>query len=333
MINSILLDIICCPVCHGDVIDDGDRLSCGQCERQYDIRDQIPDLRVYESREWSNDFNRQQALYEAELHDVEAESDYETNVIRVWGTKTSMMVEDWAEDISRIAPEKVLDYGCGTGQVSRILSRHVTPLFAFDISEKSLRKNMNENNVIGVLANALYLPFKDGVFNAVCINGVLHHIVDLKRSIVELSRITNGRIYISEGMPRDISFGGRINQYPSFDTKIAYSWYQLWYLLFRLWDKVITNSRILIKHIINIKVLNHINHTRYTGKTFGSKYERPLSVDSVELLLHANGFKRIRVTFYTNIDIPGDGILKRKLTKRMVNSTIGTHFDLRMDRN
>ena len=75
----------------------------------------IPDMRVYESPACVNEFNKAQALYEAKLHDEEAESDYEKNVIRTFGTKTRSMVENWAMEIDKTSASAVLDYGCGTG--------------------------------------------------------------------------------------------------------------------------------------------------------------------------------------------------------------------------
>ncbi len=152
-------------------------------------------MRVYGSPACVDDFNKDQALYEARLHDEEAESGYEKRVIRTFGTKTRLMVENWAMEIDKTSCRTVLDYGCGTGQVSRVLAHHVKPLFAFDISEKSLQKNMQDNGVLGVLANSLYLPFKSRTFDVVCINGVLHHIIDLQRAISELARISKRYIY------------------------------------------------------------------------------------------------------------------------------------------
>ncbi|MDA1140792.1 MAG: Trm112 family protein [Planctomycetota bacterium] len=36
-----LLDILCCPVCHGEFVRDEDWLVCQECKRRYPIRDGI----------------------------------------------------------------------------------------------------------------------------------------------------------------------------------------------------------------------------------------------------------------------------------------------------
>lgn len=323
--NPELLKVLCCPICHSIVVDDGRCLLCKSCAQKYPILDGIPDMRVYESSALVNEFNKIQALYEAKLHDKEAESDYEKRVIRIFGTKTRSMVENWAKEINKTSASTVLDYGCGTGQVSRVMAHHFKPLFAFDISEKSLRKNMRENGVLGVLANALYLPFKERVFDIVYINGVLHHIVDLQRAICELARISDRSVYISEGIPRGRPSFGMLSSYPGFNRKIAYVCCLVVYWFYALLGK----GKSVVKKIVT-KPLRFKQNSIH--KSHGSKYERPLDVSVVECLLKVYGFRRIRLMYYTNIDVPGDGLIKRKVTSLLANGVIGTHFDLRMDR-
>ena len=307
--NPELLEVLCCPLCHGVVVDNERCLRCESCAQEYLISDGIPDMRVYESASCVNEFNKKQALYEARLHDEESESGYEKTVIRIFGMKTRAMVENWAMEMDKASTSKVLDYGCGTGQVSRFMAGHVQSLFAFDISEKSLRKNILENNVLGVLANSLYLPFKDKVFSTICINGVLHHIIDLERATFELARICAGSVYISEGVSNVKPFFSKILSYPGFNRKFAYFCYRVF-------------SRLSVL----------LNKRNGTSKIPSSKYERPLDIAMVEPLIEKNGFKRSRLLYYTNIDLPGDSIIKNILTRLLVNNVVGTHFDLRMDR-
>lgn len=318
--------MLCCPLCYGVVVNNGRCLCCKSCTQAYPIIDGIPDMRVYESPLFTSEFNKHQALYEAALHDEEAESDYEESVIRTFGTKTRLMVENWAMEIDKTSSYSVLDYGCGTGQVSRVMVHHIKPLFAFDISEKSLRKNMRENGVLGVLGNSLYLPFKERAFDIVCINGVLHHIVDLERAICELSRVSATSIYVSEGIPRGRPSFSRIPLYPRFNRRFAFCIYLVIYWFRALLGKGKTGMKRLAS------VLFRFGRGRIS-KSHGSKYERPLDVFSVESLMVVNGFKRNRLLWYTNIDIPGDGTVKKLLTGVLVNDVAGTHFDLRMDRD
>lgn len=269
--------------------------------------DGIPDMRVFRSGTSDDTFDERQARYEADLHDEEAESDYERTVINKYGLKTRLMVEKWSREIGGLSAATVLDYGCGTGQVSRIMARHIKPLFAFDISEKSLRKNVRENGVVGILANSLYLPFKDGAFDCICVNGVLHHIVNVEKAVAELARVCSGSLYISEGIPRE---GSSLRAMMSYPGLIRRSLYFFYLALRRLWPK----------------------RNELSDGDHGSKYERPLDVNVVRSLAEAHGFQVNRLLYYTNIDIPGDGFIKKALTRGLVNGSAGTHFDLRMDR-
>jgi len=307
------------------VVDKGECLSCRSCAQEYPLREGIPDMRIYESSACASEFNKQQALYEARLHDEEAQSDYEKHVIGTFGTKTRLMVENWAGEIDKTSALSVLDYGSGTGQVSRVVAPHVKPLFAFDISEKSLRKNVRENGVVGILANSLYLPFPERAFDIVCINGVLHHIVDLDRAIGELARVTAGSVYVSEGIPRGRPSWGRIRVYPGLQRKVAYACYLVVY-----WPRAL--------FFMGLRKMRRVAAVLPVGrngvsKSHGSQYERPLEVAAVESRMEAHGFKRNRLRYYTNIDIPGDGALKRMLTRVLVNDVVGTHFDLAMDKD
>ena len=312
--DSELLKVLCCPICYSAVEVQAASLTCISCGKQYPILDGIPDMRVYESESFKNTFDEEQARYEADLHDKEAESDYEKTVIRTFGTKTKMMVEDWMKDQIITPTTVILDYGCGTGQVSRVVAQHVKLLFAFDISENSLRKNMRENCVLGVLANSLYLPFKANSFDVICINGVLHHIVDLERAVCELARISGGAVYISEGIPRSHPSFSIALLYPGFNRKVAFLCYLSEYWMFRLFRKGKSGLRRLLT--LRFKRDHNCN-------SHGSKYERPLHVKAIESLMEVNGFRRTKLQYYTNIDIPGDGVIKHVLTRVLVNRERG----------
>ena len=70
--------------------------------------------------------------------------------------------------------------------------------------------------------------------------------------------------------------------------------------------------------------------TEVEGRPHGSKYERPLAVEAVEELFVAHGLRRSHLKFWTNLDYPGDGVLKRTITRLLVNEKVGTHFDLQL---
>jgi uncharacterized protein YbaR (Trm112 family) len=57
MIKKELLDIICCPACHGDLILSKDKkfLICSKCRIKYPIKEDIPILLIEESIKLQDD--------------------------------------------------------------------------------------------------------------------------------------------------------------------------------------------------------------------------------------------------------------------------------------
>ena len=82
----------------------------------------------------------------------------------------------------------VLEVGCGTGQLSLFLKRFNRKLVGIDLSTPSLElayrfKIRNEiNNVTFLKMNIFNLFFKEGVFDYVISNGVLHHTYDTEKA-------------------------------------------------------------------------------------------------------------------------------------------------------
>ena len=50
MVSKDLLSILACPVCKGDVKQEGDTLVCVDCGRKYPIEDGIPNMLVEDSQ-------------------------------------------------------------------------------------------------------------------------------------------------------------------------------------------------------------------------------------------------------------------------------------------
>lgn len=82
----------------------------------------------------------------------------------------------------------VLEVGCGTGQLSLFLKRFNRKLVGIDLSIPSLElankfKIRNEiENVTFLKMNIFNLYFKEGVFDYVISNGVLHHTYDTEKA-------------------------------------------------------------------------------------------------------------------------------------------------------
>ena len=76
---------------------------------------------------------------------------------------------------------KILEAGCGTGQMSLFLSRYNREIYGIDLSKGSLieaekfRKKNDINNVYLQRMNIFNLCFKPNFFDIIISNGVLHH--------------------------------------------------------------------------------------------------------------------------------------------------------------
>jgi len=94
--------------------------------------------------------------------------------------------------------EKVLEIGCGTGRGAQMLARTMGHecVFAFDLEEKLVRKAVRkrgptfEDRVHFFVADAQDLPCPDKYFDSVVNFGIIHHVLDWKRCIRELARVT-----------------------------------------------------------------------------------------------------------------------------------------------
>lgn len=326
-IDNALLEILECPSCRGTLVVQREVLSCESCGNRYPVCDGIPDLRFARCGTEQDDFNKAQAAYEAALHDREAPFDYEETVIKVFGTQARSMAKSWAEVITRSSIGRVLDYGCGTGLESRVFVQRFNPVYAFDISPVSVHKNVKDNGVLGCVANAFFLPFKDDAFDWVCICGVLHHIVDLPSAILEISRVAKKSVFVSEGIPRSRPGLRRGLMYPGLLRKLLYVSYVLQWRL----SRIPHHCRRIPHYCRRMITLLH-NPGKYETASYGSKYERRLDVAPIIDLFASVGFTKENLRYWTNLDYPGDGVLKRLLTSALVNDKFGTHFDLQLVR-
>lgn len=236
---------------------------------------------------------REQVKYEQRIHDRGA-THYNDVIVKTYGTKTKIITLGWAKKFSG----PFLDYGCGTGQVSSNLIKQHSDVFAFDISSNSVRINVKKNKVQAIIADLFYLPFKEKSFRTICINGVMHHVIDLENAFDEVARISSDFICISEPCI--------INYYPT------------WWMCIR---KSIAVFSFLLKILIG-------DLAKLRKFSVGSKYERPLDPVLLIKLLEGRGFYLIYKKFYTDIDLLKDGKIKRIITRYFISNRKGTHFEI-----
>ena len=108
---------------------------------------------------------------------------------------------------ARIAEPEVLDLGTGTGVVAVTLARFGCRVTAMDHSPEMLEHARIRAQGAGVgdlltltLGDGERLPYPDASFDAVTIQGVLHHLPDCRPMLREAHRVLrlDGELYVSE---------------------------------------------------------------------------------------------------------------------------------------
>jgi ubiquinone/menaquinone biosynthesis C-methylase UbiE len=102
--------------------------------------------------------------------------------------------EDLAlEAVAAVRPSKLLDVGCGPGELTEKLARDVgAEVHAIDISPRMVELTRNRG-IDAQIADVESIPFADGEFDCVFAAWVLYHAPDLERSIAECARVLRPR--------------------------------------------------------------------------------------------------------------------------------------------
>lgn len=91
--------------------------------------------------------------------------------------------------VSKLAKWRVLDVGCGTGFLEKILVGKVDSIFSMDATFAMVmlaRQNLQNEQIVWLQADALRLPYKPESFDLVCSNALLHHMYDFEGVLSEM---------------------------------------------------------------------------------------------------------------------------------------------------
>ncbi len=116
------------------------------------------------------------------------------------------LAEISAQNYIRIADEiaaqlgrgRILDWGCGYGQMSYLLKNRGCDVVSYDVGEDYDRYFFSEHVKVINGRDRSGLPFPDGEFDAVLSCGVLEHVEDSAASLREIARVLKpgGRFFI-----------------------------------------------------------------------------------------------------------------------------------------
>jgi len=168
-------------------------------ESKFSIVDGIPDLYIDDGDKVTN---AQKEFYEdikfPNYNGIESFADL------IDKAKKSIFAEKLNSEIPMHS--KILEAGCGTGQLSLFLSKFKRQIFAIDLSLGSLklgesfRKKNDIDNVHFMRMNLFNLLFPENYFDVIISNGVLHHTKNPKVAFNELAKCLKKNGYIVIGL-------------------------------------------------------------------------------------------------------------------------------------
>jgi SAM-dependent methyltransferase len=109
--------------------------------------------------------------------------------IAMWARRDGPQPQDAAfDEILAAAPRRVLDAGCGRGELAERLADAGIEVVAIDQSERMVELT-RVRGVDARVADVQELPFADGEFDVAVANFMLYHVPDVDRALNELARV------------------------------------------------------------------------------------------------------------------------------------------------
>ena len=93
------------------------------------------------------------------------------------------------EAVAEVSPRRVLDVGCGRGQLAERIGRELgSAVIGVDQSDRMVQLT-RARGVEAVVGDVLELPFLDGEFDCVVAAWMLYHVSDVDRALSEIARV------------------------------------------------------------------------------------------------------------------------------------------------
>lgn len=180
VIDELLLSVLACPACVGELRVAAADVECIRCRSRYPVVDDIP--RFVPADEYAQSFGYQWNHFRATQ--LDAESGVPLSEERFF-SETGWSPE-WLSD------KIVLDVGCGAGRFAEVASRYARAVVAMDFSSAvtAARTNLESRSNVHVVQGDIYrLPFRTGAFDASYCIGVLQHTPDPVSATRALPRV------------------------------------------------------------------------------------------------------------------------------------------------
>jgi len=206
---------------------------------------------------------------------------------------------------------KVLEAGCGTGQLSLFLSRYQRQIFSIDLSSGSLslgesfRKKNNIENLFFLKMSIFNLFFYENFFDVIISNGVLHHTENPKLAFIELSKYLKKEGYLVIGL---------YHRYGRIFTNIRQFLIKIFGNSFKFLDKNTTNKNFSLEKRF-AWFMDQYKNPKESSHTFN------------EVL---NWFNEANIEFVSSIpfSFPGNSLFNKKLLSK---NKVQPKFELLLD--
>jgi ubiquinone/menaquinone biosynthesis C-methylase UbiE/uncharacterized protein YbaR (Trm112 family) len=181
---SDLRDLLACPACRGELSAGWECLACGAC---FDAEDGIPNLRLGSDARIEAVRNFYEA---APFPGYPPRDSLSTFRLRAERSRFTQLLDRAIPGDARI-----VEVGCGTGQLSLYLARSDRVIVAADLSRSALRlgaaaaRRYGIGHVHFIETDLHRSALKSGGFDIVYSSGVLHHTPDPRAAFTEVARL------------------------------------------------------------------------------------------------------------------------------------------------
>jgi len=225
-IADLLAIGLCCPRCRGDLapaVQNGEgSLRCHGCAHDYPVILGIPDLRIFADpyidldadlakgrrlkAEGGRSWEDQVRFYYSITDSVTAaQAEQFAGGLRTAAARAEAVIASWqALDGATARTGRLLDVGCGTAPALAVSAHRAETLVGVDIAFRWLVVGQQRLADAGVKAHlvcacAEALPFRDGRFDLVEMQGTLENVRDQPLAVSEAARVMpqSGRLHVA----------------------------------------------------------------------------------------------------------------------------------------
>lgn len=187
-------ELLACPACGGELRDqppDREALACAACHASYPVRDSIPDLRVPAPEQADRRTETVRDFYTAAPFPGYPPRD------SLGSLRARAGRSEFARLLDRAIPgdARIVEVGCGTGQMSLYLATADRFVVGADLTRASLllaseaARRFGVDRVLFVETDLRRAGLREGAFDVVYSSGVLHHTPDPRASFAALARL------------------------------------------------------------------------------------------------------------------------------------------------